>query len=91
MTKTNKQTHSHDVEVLAIMEGSVELHDAVFSLEQKQGVTFPENTMNVPFVKLGHRLESKKESSALLFDKMDRPRRSTTQESDQREVVEDHL
>jgi hypothetical protein len=72
------------------MKGSVELHDAVFALEQKQGVSFPENAMRIPLVKLGHRLESIQESSALLSDKMDCPRGSATQESDQREVVEDH-
>jgi len=55
---TRGEVLSYDVEVLVIVEGSVELHDAVFALEQKQGVSFPENAMGIPLVKLGHRLES---------------------------------
>lgn len=54
------------------MEGSVKLHDAIFALEQEKGVSFSKHAMGVPFVKLGHRLKSKEESGALLFDKMDR-------------------
>lgn len=53
-----KKTHSYDVEVLVIVERSVELHDAIFALKQKQGVSFSENASDVPLVKLWHRFES---------------------------------
>lgn len=70
---TRREVLSYYVEILAVVEGSVELHDAIFALEQEQGVSFSENAMGIPFVKLGHRLKSKQESGALLSDKMDRP------------------
>lgn len=52
-----KKTHGYNVEVFVIVEGSVELHDAVFALEQQQGVSFPENASDVPLVELWHGLE----------------------------------
>lgn len=83
-------THCHDVEILVLLEGTVELYDAIFSSKEKQGIPFSDTAPNALPVIFRHRLKSVQKSSTFLPNELYRTRSTITQQSDRRKVVELH-